>query len=107
MRNVFLILLIFTSFCSSSNSKQQKENFTIKKGELVAQSQCSANPTQGYALYVPKNYDSSKIWPVVIFFDPRAKGLHPIQLYKSLDSHDIDLFIKELDNYIKDYILIK
>lgn len=29
---------------------------------------------QSYALYVPAEYDSKKIWPVILIFDPAARG---------------------------------
>jgi dienelactone hydrolase len=35
---------------------------------------CRAVLKQSYALYLPAQYDSKKSWPVILIFDPAAKG---------------------------------
>jgi dienelactone hydrolase len=35
---------------------------------------CKADSKQSYALYLPEKYDSKKSWPVIMIFDPSARG---------------------------------
>lgn len=35
---------------------------------------CRAAQGQSYALYLPSQYDSKKSWPVILIFDPAARG---------------------------------
>jgi hypothetical protein len=35
---------------------------------------CSAKAGQSYALYLPAQYDNNKTWPVILIFDPSARG---------------------------------
>lgn len=37
-----------------------------------------------YSLYLPTNYDTTKSFPVIYFFDPHGKGNLPIEKYKSI-----------------------
>ncbi|MEQ8424318.1 MAG: hypothetical protein RIA63_06380, partial [Cyclobacteriaceae bacterium] len=35
-----------------------------------------------YALYLPKDYNSEKKWPVILIFEPAARGKLPVQKFK-------------------------
>lgn len=37
-----------------------------------------------YSLYLPANYDTTKTFPVIYFFDPQGKGNLPLEKYKSI-----------------------
>jgi len=101
MKTQRLLLLIFTvSLFSCSSKHHEKEATTetpqqqpqsqpeikqeLKPGEVVPSLACSSDATQSFALYLPKDYSTSKKFPVIIFFDPHGSGAYPVGLFKSL-----------------------
>ena len=59
-----------------------KEDFP--KGEVISSVKCKSDSTQGYALYLPKEYDKTKPMPAIFLFEPHARGIVPINKYKAL-----------------------
>lgn len=52
------------------------------RGEVVADVACLTDPFQHYALYLPSSYAPGKLWPVLIAFDPAARGRIPVERFK-------------------------
>ena len=46
----------------------------ISKGVLVEKVVCQADPSQSYALYLPSAFQPSGKWPILVLFDPGARG---------------------------------
>jgi hypothetical protein len=44
------------------------------KNQVIDTVQCQAEIGQSYALYLPEQYDVKKSWPVILIFDPGARG---------------------------------
>lgn len=44
------------------------------KDQISDTVKCKAESKQSYALYLPVQYDSKKSWPVILIYDPAAKG---------------------------------
>jgi hypothetical protein len=53
------------------------------QGEIVENVVCVQSPGQSYALYLPTYYSASRQWPVVVAFDPAARGKLPVERFKS------------------------
>ena len=51
-------------------------------GTIVPKVSALAKPDQSYALYLPSQYTSQKLWPIVYAFDPAARGKMPVELMK-------------------------
>jgi hypothetical protein len=84
---LIIILIIFCfSACSSKKSENeeisQPENF--KKGEIIPKVECLKDKSQSYALYLPSNYDPKMKYPIIYFFDPKARGSLPVKLFREL-----------------------
>ncbi len=45
---------------------------------------CEKNNQFSYAVFLPKNYQGNKGWPVILFFDPHAAGDLPLKKYRSI-----------------------
>jgi len=54
----------------------------VPLGQLVEKVTCARDPNQSYALYLPRNYDKSRKWPVLYAFDPSARGRIPVERFK-------------------------
>jgi predicted esterase len=92
------ILLLFSVFLFSNCSNKGKENSSsqstttkvdstvtaYKPGIIVSAISCSKNPAVEYALYLPKNYDKYKKYPVIFFFDAHARGSQPLKMYSQI-----------------------
>ena len=50
-------------------------------GRVVESVKCDADPSQFYALYLPLRYAPERSWPVILAFDPRARGRVPVEIY--------------------------
>jgi hypothetical protein len=98
MRNIFqLFAFSFVFFFSCSETNKKKEavlNEEIKSrttsfdkfptGTVIDKVSCKADTSLSYAMYIPKEYDSKKTYPVIYAFDPHKTGKLPVTLYKDL-----------------------
>jgi len=89
-----LSLLTFNS-CSSNNEKAQIKNIQEEKieipakenfltGQVIDKVVCKSDTAQSYALYLPKSYDTKKVYPIIYAFDPHGTGKLPVSNYKDL-----------------------
>jgi len=51
-------------------------------GKLIRKVVTKHDPEQSYALYLPKNYDPAKKWPILYGFSPGARGVNPVYLFQ-------------------------
>jgi predicted esterase/Flp pilus assembly protein TadD len=73
-----LAFLLLLSLISGSQEPQT----AVPLGQLVEKVTCARDPNQSYALYLPRNYDKSRKWPVLYAFDPGARGRIPVERFK-------------------------
>jgi hypothetical protein len=52
----------------------QKYETEFRRGVIVDSVKCKINSSESYSLYLPENYDQIKEWPVLMIFDPAARG---------------------------------
>jgi predicted esterase len=52
------------------------------KGRVIERVTSRADPGQSYALYLPSEFTAEKRWPLVIAFDPAARGAVPVERFK-------------------------
>ncbi|CAN5909850.1 hypothetical protein BH11BAC7_BH11BAC7_05970 [soil metagenome] len=93
MRFILPALLLLLAFsCASTETKKtivdsaapvEVSKPEFKKGELTTLT-VSADPSNSFTVYLPADFDSTKKYPLVVFFDPHADGSLPLNKYKSL-----------------------
>ena len=85
-RHLFLILLLFLG-CTPGPNKS-KGNLLAEtpqeKGKIFPKVTCMKDHSYSYALYLPKSYDNTRRWPVILAFDPHGNGSLPVEKYKDL-----------------------
>src|SRR5450432_302641 len=54
----------------------------IAPGTIIETIPCQKDPTQSYALYLPSSYSPNRAWPILIAFDPRARGLTAVERFR-------------------------
>jgi predicted peptidase len=54
----------------------------IPKGTVVRSLPTESDPNQSYALFLPLTYSSGRKWPVLICFDPSARGYLPVDCFR-------------------------
>ena len=64
-------LLLFTQAITSQSFLFPQ---VVMKDQVVDTVLCHNKVGQTYALYVPAHYDNKKSWPVILIFDPAARG---------------------------------
>jgi hypothetical protein len=52
-------------------------------GQIIDGVQCLSDPSQTYALYLPRSYSPERTWPVIFAFDPGARGRIPVERYQA------------------------
>lgn len=50
-------------------------------GQIHPDVRCAADSTQGYALYLPSHYREDRVYPVLLAFDPRGRGLNAVERF--------------------------
>src|SRR5258706_9811004 len=53
------------------------------RGRIIDDMKCAADPSQGYALYLPSNYSPERSWSLILAFDPRARGRSPVERFQA------------------------
>jgi hypothetical protein len=56
----------------------------FETGKVIKKIPCAGNAALDFALYLPKDYDTAKSWPLICFFDAHARGMLPVSKYKEL-----------------------
>lgn len=96
MDKILRIVTVFLVFFSCKpdrkvniHPEQKNPVAKAKKLEVVERSKittynCMDYPSISYRLYIPANYDTLKIFPVIFFADPHADGIFPLEKYKPL-----------------------
>src|SRR5215510_490251 len=51
-------------------------------GKIIERVVCLEDAGQSYALYLPPNYATDRLWPVIYAFDPAARGMRPVERFK-------------------------
>jgi len=55
----------------------------LEQARLLEKVVCQAEPGQSYALYLPSTFDPGKTWPVLLLFDPGARGLMAVEAFRT------------------------
>src|SRR5262245_16449176 len=55
----------------------------LPKGKALEKVDCTGAHGFSYALYLPSAYTADKTWPVLFIFDADARGMVPLELFKS------------------------
>ena len=81
-----LIAIILGVSCSGMKNNKDIKPFDAKPfiGKLTNRIYCQKDSTLSYALYLPSNYDSTKRFPLIFFFDSHGGGNLPLNMYKDL-----------------------
>ena len=53
----------------------------ITPGKIVENVRCEKDSSQAYALYLPSHYSTDRTWPLLMAFDPRARGLTAVERF--------------------------
>lgn len=69
-------MLLQTALVSSSAYQQ-----VFPKDAITDSVKCQGAAGQSYALYLPANYDKSLSWPVILIFDPAARGKTGVKVF--------------------------
>src|SRR5262245_53584558 len=52
-------------------------------GQVIEAVTCAADSSQKYALYLPSRYSEDRPWPVILAFDPAARGRIAVERYQA------------------------
>ncbi len=56
---------------------------SVPAGKIVDPVKCVADPAQSYALYLPARYSAERAWPVILTFEPLARGRLPVERFQA------------------------
>jgi len=78
-RKISVLFLLLQAFTAQSLIFSQVSS----KNEVTDTVRCHDNPGQSYALFLPAQYDNKKNWPVILIFDPAARGRTALNAFLS------------------------
>ncbi len=85
---LILIGLSYMVFsCKSAKKplpKEKPQPSRTEAGKIITKLSCENDPSQSFALYLPKDYYIQKKWPVLYCFDAHARGALPVKRYSPL-----------------------
>jgi predicted esterase len=68
-------LLLLSAPATSAGEAQ------VVRGGITPRVVCAADPRFSYALYLPKDYERGRPWPVLFLFDPRGRGIVAAEIF--------------------------
>ncbi|WP_020529573.1 TPR end-of-group domain-containing protein [Flexithrix dorotheae] len=80
LRQILVGIILYFHF-SGLHAQENIKDFTTLYGTVIDSVKCKNNPTQSYALFLPKTYSPDRSWPVIYFFEPAARGALPLNKY--------------------------
>lgn len=75
---IFSFLFFLQAFTAQSVLFSQEPG----KGQITDTVRCIEQKGQNYSLYLPEMYDSKKLWPVILIFDPSARGRTAVEIFR-------------------------
>ena len=73
---------------SASYARAAADGETLPRGEVVESVAVVDDASQSYALYLPAAYAPEKRWPLLVCFDPLARGRVPVERFrKAAEAH--------------------
>jgi hypothetical protein len=72
----FCILLVLQPCLKAQNDK-----ISLPKGIIIDSVLCLGNSAGSYSLFIPENYNKSIEWPVLLIFDPGARGRFALEKF--------------------------
>jgi dienelactone hydrolase len=76
-RHLALVVLLVLSIAIDSRAQEPR------RGAIVDDVKCEADPAQTYALYVPSTYSHERSWNLLIAFHPAARGRLMVEKYQA------------------------
>ena len=98
MKKLLLVLALSATFSTMA------QKLTLKKGLVVDSLQVNDSIADTYALYLPKNFDSSRSWPVLFVFDMKGRGKQSISMF--LEPAEKEGYILAASNNVHDSLSI-
>ena len=79
-----LRLLVAITLCLviPASARAAADGETPPKGTIVESVAVREDPSQSYALYLPAAYAPERKWPLLICFDPLARGKLPVERFR-------------------------
>jgi dienelactone hydrolase len=75
------LVLGVAAFAAASCGLAQS-SAALPRGKLIEKVVCEAQPAQSYALYLPSSFTPEKRWPILIAFEPLARGKIPVERFR-------------------------
>jgi hypothetical protein len=86
MKTGFLKISILLIFIFSLAGRSQPVTRQLQKNQVIDTIRCTEQRGQSYSLYLPAQYDPVKQWPVIMIFDPSARGKIAVQIFREAGS---------------------
>jgi poly(3-hydroxybutyrate) depolymerase len=72
---VCLALMLLTSWTGSAQD--------LPRGQIIDDVRCHDDSTQHYSLYLPSNFTTDRMWPVILAFDAGGRGRRGVERYQA------------------------
>ncbi|HZQ68267.1 MAG TPA: hypothetical protein VFA68_07090 [Terriglobales bacterium] len=69
-------------FCLLAVGSSGQTSPSLARGQIIESVSTIQDANQSYALYLPAGYTPARTWPIIYAFDPLARGVVPLRLYK-------------------------
>jgi hypothetical protein len=73
-----------TSSPESAGQIQSSNKDSFPSGIMISNVACLSDPSNTYALYIPRKIKADQKFPIVFFFDAHARGTLPVKKYEAL-----------------------
>jgi pimeloyl-ACP methyl ester carboxylesterase len=81
-RRCFTAALLWTAALAAGCFASGQQSVALPRGEVIEKVVCGTQPSQTYALYLPSYFTPEKQWPILIAFEPLARGKIPVELFR-------------------------
>ena len=55
----------------------------LPRGQIIDDVACNDDPAQHYSLYLPSNFTTDRLWPIILAFDAGGRGRRGVERYQA------------------------
>jgi poly(3-hydroxybutyrate) depolymerase len=70
--------LLFALFAGGAGSA-----LDLPRGQIIDDVACNDDPAQHYSLYLPSNFTTDRMWPIILAFDAGGRGRRGVERYQA------------------------
>lgn len=103
MKQPFLIALMLSLFFGANSISQEMR---MVKGKVVDSLSINDTLSESFSIYLPRDFETDRPWPVIFIFDAQGRGSLATQLFRSIAEEQDYIIAASNENLTRDSLQV-